>query len=326
MNQTNNPWNIIKPPTEDVSARRIDHTHPLDLFWGKDGIGHYLFIFEFSGEIDIPVSHIPEITGIQFEIYQNKQSKDCKRLVYLLNDQEDWEIFLAICNDIILSTRKAPNVKSAIQVMINRLKRWQYFLKKRRQDILSEEEIKGLIGELLFLKRYLVPAFGIEQAVRYWQGPEDLPQDYNIGNSAIEIKCRSGATPIVNISSIDQLCSQLEDLFLFVITLGKTAPEGKGAINLPSLIAELREEINLHCPEAIERFNDLVYLTGYIDSERYMDFSYVFTREIMYQVTDTFPRICRKDLHSGIIKLSYSINLDECSPFEKYPDWMQKIK
>lgn len=326
MNQTSNPWNLIQSPIEDVSARRIDHTHPLDLFWGKDGIGRYLFIFEFPGEIDISVNNIPEITGIQFEIYQNKQGKDLKRLVYLLKDKGDWEIFLALCNDIILSTRKANNAKLAIQSMVNRLRRWQDFLKKSRQEILSEEEIKGLIGELLFLIRYLVPSFGIEQAVRYWQGPEGLPQDYNVDNSVIEVKCRSGATPIINISSIEQLCSQLEDLFLFVVTLGKTAPEAESAINLPSLITKLREEINLNCPEAIDRFNDLIYLTGYIDSDRYLDFSYVLSKENMYQVTDAFPRICRKDLHPGIVKLTYSINLDECAPFEKYPDWISLKK
>jgi len=44
----NNPWENINPPSKDVSARRVDHTHNLDLFWGRDHLGHYLFIYEFS--------------------------------------------------------------------------------------------------------------------------------------------------------------------------------------------------------------------------------------------------------------------------------------
>lgn len=321
-NQTSNPWDKIQSPQKDVNVRRIDHTHPLDLFWGKDGIGHYLFVFEFPVDVDISISNIPELAGIQFEIYQDQQNSNIKRLVFLLKDSDDWELFLALCNDIVHSTRKVSGAKSAVRPIFDRLSRWQEFLKKNRHELLSEEEIKGLIGELLFLSKHLIPNFGIEQSIRYWQGPEGLPQDFNVGTNVIEVKSRGVSSKTIKISSIDQLCPQSGEIFLYVITLGKITPETKDAICLPALIGQLRQEISTSCPEALDRFNELLYLTGYIDSDRYLEFSYVVSGETMYHVMGAFPRICRQELHPGIVNLSYSINLDECDGFEKYPDWI----
>ena len=35
----NNPWDEITPPSKDLSARRVDHTHPLDLVLGTGSFG-----------------------------------------------------------------------------------------------------------------------------------------------------------------------------------------------------------------------------------------------------------------------------------------------
>ena len=325
MIKINNPWSEIQPPRDDVNVRRVDHTHPLDLFWGKDSLGRYLFVCEFPETVSIVKTSVPEIKGIQIDVFSTHQKPVVKRLVFLLKESEDWEIFLSLCNDIVHTTRIAKDTSWAIQLLIRRLKRWQDFLKRSRKDILSEDEIKGLIGELIFLQYHLTPSFGLEQAVRFWHGPEGLPQDYNVNDSAIEVKCQSGgSSPTIHISSVDQLNSQLYELYMFVVTLGKTPPESENAINLPSVIAHLRNKIELNAPTVLERFNDLIYLTGYIDSDRYTDFSYVLSKEIMYLITGEFPRIRRQDIHSGIVKVSYTINLDECTPFVKYPDWMEE--
>ena len=112
----------------------------------------------------------------------------------LLKEDGNWEIFLSLCNDLIQATRQTDDTSSAVKAILRRLTRWQEFLKKSRINVLSEEEIKGLIGELIFIKNHLIPAFGNDQAIKYWQGPEGLPQDFNVNDSAIEVKCQNGAT------------------------------------------------------------------------------------------------------------------------------------
>lgn len=319
----NNPWEIIKPPIKDVSARRVDHTHALDLFWARDHIGRYLFIYEFSSEDNLPKINLPDLVGIQ-TVYAPANDNIAKnRLVLLLKERSNWEIFLSLCNDLVQATRQAKNPSSAVQVILRRLTRWQEFLKKNRADILNEESIKGLIGELLFIKNHLLVAFGADQAIKFWQGPEGLPQDFNVNNSAIEVKCQSGATsPSVKITSMHQLCPQLPEMYLYVVTLGKTSPETDGVINLPGLVSYIKEFLQSNASGQLERFNDLLYLVGYVDSDRYLDFSYIFTDEKMFQVKGDFPRICQKDIHRGIVNLTYNINLAECDPFENRPQWM----
>jgi hypothetical protein len=180
-----------------------------------------------------------------------------------------------------------------------------------------------LIGELLFIRNYLIPVFGAGQAIQFWQGPEGLPQDFNVNNSAIEVKCQSGASsPYVRITSADQLCPQLPEMYLFVITLGKTTPETEGAINLPGLVAHIRDILQSNASSQIERFNDLLYMIGYIDSEQYLDFSYILADEKKFEVIEGFPRICANDIHHGVVKLSYNISLSECEPFEGQPGWI----
>ena len=320
----NNPWDEINPPSKDVSARRIDHKHPLDLFWARDHLGRYLFIFEFPPEDGLPRMNLPDLVGIQTAYVPTEVQKGSNRLVLLLNEQSNWELFLSLCNDLVQATQLANNSKAAINAILMRLERWQEFLKKNRKGILSEEKILGLIGELLFINNHLIPAFGAGQSIKFWQGPEGLPQDFNVNQSAIEVKCQSGATaPYVKISSADQLCPQLPEMYLFVVTLGKAAPETTDAIDPPKLISQIRNALKSEGSIQIERFNDLLYAIGYIDSNLYLNYSYILTGEKMFRVSDGFPKICAKDLDPGITNVSYSISLSECANFENQPDWMR---
>jgi len=322
----NNPWNNINSPSKDISARRVDHTHTLDLFWARDHLGRYLFIYEFMPEESIPKINLPDLAGMQTAHLPADGSDGKNRLVLLLKEQSNWELFFSLCSDLVQATRQAKSSSLAVQTILRRLARWHDFLKKNPNELLTEEAIKGLIGELLFIKSYLIPVFGPGQAVQFWQGPEGMPQDFNVNKSAIEVKCQSGASsPYVKITSTDQLCPQLPEMYLFVLTLGKTTPETEGAINLPGLIANIRDSLQANTSSQIERFNDLLHMVGYVDAEQYLDFSYILAGEKMFNVMEGFPRICTNDIPQGIIKISYDISLSACEPFVGQPDWIGKI-
>jgi hypothetical protein len=320
----NNPWKEIKTPAQDVLSRRADYTHPLELFWGRDSYGRFLFIYEFTDREGLP-KKLPELNGIEVRLFtpEKHHTKKCM-LLLVLKDKKDWEIFLSLCTDIITATREFEKDLKATKVILRRLSRWQEFLKKARSDLLPENIIKGLIGELLFISRHLSSPFGMDQAIQFWQGPEDLPQDFNIENCAVEVKCQLGATaPHVHISSADQLCSQLPEMYLYVVTLGKADADTEMVINLPLLINQIREELESGDPSAIERFNNLLYQTGYIDSDGYIQFSYILVNEKMFTVRQGFPRICPDELSAGIIRLGYDIGLLECEEFSATPEWME---
>ena len=172
----NNPWNDINSPSSDVNARRVDHRHPLDLFWAKDYLGHYLFIFEFPADNRQHKVTLPDLVGIQ-AIYMSAASQaDKNRMVLILNEQTDWEIFLSLCKDLIESTQIVENTSAAVQAVLNRLDRWQEFLKKNRSGILPEEKIMGLIGELLFIVDHLILPSGPDRQYSFGRAPRDCPK------------------------------------------------------------------------------------------------------------------------------------------------------
>jgi hypothetical protein len=320
----NNPWEKVSIPAHDVFSRRVDPIHPLDLFWARDSYERFLFIYEFVSSESLP-DKFPLLNGIEVRLLTPEQHHGSNyMLLLILKDKKDWQIFSSLCNDIIASTREVEKNNQATGIILRRLKRWQEFLQKSRSELLSEKEIKGLIGELFFIVKHVSPAFGIGQAVQFWQGAENMPQDFNIENCAVEVKCQLGTTAqSVHISSVEQLCTQLSKMYLYVVTLGKTDAEAENVLNLPNLISRIRRELETAAPSSQERFNNLIYQTGYVDLEEYYEYSYLLSAEQMFSVEPGFPRICPSDLLPGIDRLTYDINLLDCEPFTAIPAWMQ---
>lgn len=310
----NNPWDSIIPPSRDVSALRADADHPLDLYWARDHIGRYLFVYEYDGNNTLEESVTPDLVGI--ETLSVAVHSERARLVLILKDKADWELFFSICNDLLNTTRLIKNYQGAVDAILRRLYRWQDFLKKNHSSILPEEKIKGLIGELIFLRNHLIPKYGVTDSVKFWCGPEGAPQDFNVHDSAVEVKCQTGATlPCVKISSPEQLSPQLPRAYLYVVTLGKSTQDNSDAFNLPSLIEDVRHELQQGSAQAVERFFDLLCDADYYHSEKYLEYNYLLLDEQVYDVRDGFPRVCPEDLAAGIVKLTYSLSLAECEPF-----------
>ncbi len=310
-----NPWEPIIAPTRDVSASRIDSEHPLDLFWAKDHKGRYLLVYEYPSNSNVIIKNPPSLEGI--ETIANRSSEEISRLILILKEKDNWELFYSLCQDLLRATETSKTPETASGVILTRLRRWQKFLKNKRLDILPEEKIKGLIGELLFIRNQLIPKYGSTDAIKFWQGPEGSPQDFNINQIAVEVKCQMGGSiPSIKISSADQLYSQLPDLFLYVVTMGKSDLENSESVNLNQLVGQLDTLLNRESSPSINRFEDLLIEAGYIYNEKYNDFNYVISASQVFKVLDNFPRIIPSDIKPGITKINYSICLADCAPFE----------
>ncbi|WP_157823197.1 PD-(D/E)XK motif protein [Psychromonas sp. MB-3u-54] len=316
----NNPWENITTPKSDLSARRIDHKHPLNLYWAKDRLGRYLFVCELTNECKLP-QNFPSLLGIDVTVIV-----DTQQLVLSLKSPSDWELFLALCSDVISATR--PLKPSAVvPVVFRRIERWREFLKQDRDKILPERIIKGLIGELVYLQQHIAAKYGTAQAIDFWTGPEGSPQDFNIQNAAVEVKCQIGtSSPKVKISSAEQLCGQLEELYLFVVTLGKIEPEAKDALSLPSLIELIKSNLEMSGnTQQLEKFQDALLNIGYVYSERYLSYSYIVASKRFYEVAEQFPRLPLSNIPNGVGNVTYDLALINCEPFLIDEPWVSKL-
>lgn len=321
MKQISNPWERFLRPERDLHALRIDPAHPLDFFWAINHDRLYMFVFEYDANDSDPTS-LPDLKGIRIGITSSEDEVSRNRLMLTLADSTSWELFLALCTDLVESTRTTkPGL--GLRSIITRLTKWQELLRRASSIVLSEEAIKGLLGELMFLKNHLIPLYGSRNAVSFWQGPAGYPQDFAVNCCAIEVKCHEGSrSSKIFISSADQLCSRLPDTYLFVYIVGKSTPENLGSINLLSVVSEIRKEINAAGGEALAAFEGLLDSVGYIDLPVYSEANYVVTDNVMYKIENDFPRICSADLTPGISDVSYRIDLNQCNDFQGRPDWM----
>jgi hypothetical protein len=175
---------------------------------------------------------------------------------------------------------------------------------------------------LLFLKDPLAVVFGYDAAIAAWKGPEDAPQDFAINETAVEVKCQSGGSkPVVRINSADQLSPQLPRGYLVVYTLAGQAADELGTLNLNLLVAGIREDLAGTSAASRERFEDLLYMAGYLTREEYDDYRFCVVSVKSYKLTDGFPRIVNSGLIAGVEFVSYSIRLEACTSFQSKPDW-----
>ena len=93
--------------------------------------------------------------------------------------------------------------------------------KKEKFDGLSEEEIRGLIGELLFIKNFSNKKADFKNNILKWKGCENGLHDFETIKSKIEIKTFS-SEGIIRISYPDQLdINKYKNIFLICYSLHK---------------------------------------------------------------------------------------------------------
>jgi hypothetical protein len=309
MMKSNNPWDLIKEPVSsiDVNAKLADKDNLLEFYWAKDSIGNLLFILHTSSSIIIK-QKIPSLIGIDVSI---GSIENTNQLILTLSEKEDKDIFNSLCLDLLKSTKNINDESLAIKSILKRLEKWQYFLKSGRKAI-DKKQLKGLIGELYLIKKYLLAEYNAKDVLEFWKAPLQSVQDFELSNMTIEVKTKSSVNSIT-ISSYEQLFTQLDYLYLFVVTLTESTKNVTESFNIYDMIDEIRKLIGLDNLLIIENFNNLLMHYGFVELVEYEDLYFTIIFDEFYEVTDEFPKII--DIPDGIEKLNYKINLDTCRKF-----------
>lgn len=297
-------FNIEK---ENKTFRRINESHPLDIFIGYNEKINPTMLISVKGKEKV----IQSSQGIQVNSY--KVANGEIRIAFSLLDKDKETIFYKFCEDIIESTVKVNNQK-AFQFIIARWNKWRFMFKRPSTDLLTENQVVGLIGELLFLENYMFNKYGIEKSLTSWQGPSKNHKDFEIDSTWYEVKTVRLAALTVKISSVEQLDSNLEGN-LEVIVLDKTNEESINAISLNKLVEQIGNKISSF--EAYKVFNNKLAEAGYFYEEDYDKYIYKFIRRNTYLVNNKFPKVKAEDLKEGIVKVSYDILLKDINKFMK---------
>ena len=305
-----NPWNNLKKPinSHSYSAILCDKDSILRFYWAKDFYENKIFLLQLSNNIQ-DIKKVDDILGIKiiFEKINNIQ-----QLSFVLTDIGNDDMFYLICNDLLEKTKHLNDEQKAIDVLLNRLDGWRKFLKSKRK-VLDKRGLIGLIAELYFLKNELFPKFGIKQSLDFWKAPMQEKQDFIVHDTAIEIKTKNTQNKIT-ISSFEQLNSELENLYIYVVTITESSQNILNSINALKYIENIKREIAAQDIESLLEFEKLLLEYGYLNNPEFEQLSFFVGEKSIYKVENDFPKI--SSIQSGIESLTYKINLDSCQKYE----------
>lgn len=192
-------------------------------------------------------------------------------------------------------------------------------LKGGLDERLSNEEQKGLIGELRVLELVLLPRFSACDALEFWRGPEGAPKDFSIGNISIEAKAKRGAAqPYIAVTSENQLDEQgINRLFLAVTYIDEAAPELQNALTLTEYVERITNIAMANDAGSLGYLEGRLGEAGYSSEHDYSDQYWMIGKTRWYHVTGNFPRLSGSSMPDGLRKVTYSLDLSACDDWER---------
>lgn len=314
---SDDPWRAIeRPPSQSsrINARRVTAETPWNLYWGVDSDRNVLLILQHCREVVRP-RRLPTFRGLRLEAQPADSGTD-ERIVIRLTDQEQRDIFLRFCLDVVEATVLAKTEEQAVARFLARAWRWHRLLQGARDSRLGDEEQKGLIGELLVLERHLLPLLGAADAVRSWTGPLGAHQDFEVSRVRVEVKARSPAVHRVLISSEHQLDStEADTLFLYVTEVAISAENANDAVTVTTVASRVRAQLTGQDMAAVELFETRLDAVGFAWTDDYSDKPWLVGSESVYEVRDGFPRITAAGVPPGASDVHYAVSLPDCETF-----------
>ncbi len=290
------------------SWKRVGEDHPVNLYYGKDSKGRNAI--EFSGQFTI---NRKIHSSVVIEITHYKYPNGAKSIVFSLIDNKLLRPFCDFLNSIIETTSKCCLSNQDAYHAVCEV----YFIMQKmfrtNTDILSEAEIKGLIGELLFLRDSLFTKVSQSIAIGAWSGAEKTRKDFALEHKWYEVKTIDCGKDTVHISSIEQLDSPIEGS-LVIFQVERMAEEYDG-LTLNELVTQILSLI----PSVNDKdiFASKLQDAHYSYNTKYDEYVYELRAVDEYVVSAEFPRITRSRIPSAIAKASFDLILSDILPYKK---------
>lgn len=250
-----------------------------------------------------------QVTTRELNVHGQKPSR---YIDLLCLDIAGYSGFDLIGSEII--TEIAKGNRSPSEIVHQVLSKWRRFWGQIPQDLLSRNEVTGLVAELRFLAMRMIPEVGPAEAVRRWRGPFGSRHDFEWPGESVEVKATTSSRGrIFHINGIDQLeYPENGKLFFFGVRLRE---EGGAETTLPSIV-EICRNLVLYDEDALDKFESALVQVGYspLHNDEYEKIRFRIIEEILFEVTDEFPRIgvsnFTNGIPAGIERVEYEINLN----------------
>lgn len=299
----------------------INPSNPV-MFAGVDASSHYRQLYIDLGHEpweNEQIKSLPKWRGMSVKMERYEKLFMIKEHYFLVIRQEDEhssEIFDAVLQNLVdhLVTERELSLYSSVYKVLDR---WRNFFQRGGFKKLTEEQQRGLFGELWFIKEWLdhhpgQPPLIIDQ----WEGPTKGRIDFKGSRCGLEIKTAiDKLSKSIKISNENQLklSEAVDSIYLYVCFLEQSKTHGK---SLQELALEVRSDLAERSERIALKYNDMMTDLGFREEE-YTETLYFVEKIEVYEAREEFPRLTRDDLPKGISHVSYNIDLTHCIEFKR---------
>lgn len=288
--------------------QRVDSSHPIPWYIGLDGRNRYsLFV--------ITKTQPKNINSIKLmSVFVGERKDGNFGITFSLVDKTNLDLFIHFCDDMIEYTRYIVKLDNSVDFICNRYSQWQKAFIKTEGKLLSYEQIKGLIGELCFLKMKMMPLYGPEKAVESWSGIESTDQDFACNGTWYEVKSTVSGSSSIKISSVEQLDVSNEG-HLVVVSLDRTSEADTSKLTLNSMVELVIEAIPSRVCQDNLKNRLLAY--GYYFDKAYDKYGFKYNGMVAYKVDSEFPCLRKKDIPASVQNAKYELSLAAIDSFKE---------
>ena len=257
---------------------------------------------------------VPDSRGLNVRVVRNEAGSDETEVVLALTDSQHRDLFDLLVRDLVGAAEQARDEREGLIRFLARLSDWQQLFRRLGPRGLTREAQQGLWGELWAMKEVVAPVAGMRGAVDGWRGPMGTDQDFQLGDTCVEVKTSTAASlDRLSISGERQL--EVPDnvvLILLGLSLDGRARHGE---TLPEMVESVRHTASESgCLHLVDLRLDLC---GYEnnDANLYSDIGYTVRSLHPFRVEEGFPRIMSGDLKTGISDVRYLVSTASCGAF-----------
>lgn len=285
----------------------VDASHPLKMYLSVSEDENKQFIIRTPREM----KKIKSSSSIK--VVNGSRGTQNYLIIELLNPLLTSE-FVFLCLDLVERSRTADTEMEALSVLIDSFSKWQQLFEATGRDLLSVREIRGLIGELLFMDSELEGGKAEEDVIAAWKTHRDAARDFVYDDSWYEIKSSSSSSDYVTISSIEQL-EHDKDGELVIYFLDRKQDSGPETITLTGIIGQI--ENRLTTASVLAEFRKKLLTKGYTLHKEYDEIRFENARRNRYVVDDDFPKLHRDKLPDQILNAKYNLSISGIA------DWLK---
>ncbi|AFZ92736.1 PD-(D/E)XK motif protein [Bacillus velezensis] len=311
----------IHPVQPSPFKLRLVLVDPVAVFAGINPISEQRILFITAGKKSWEKEQIislPKWKGmtISFDFHSKIGPFENEYVVAISQEKGyDTDVFVSVLQNVLETITLKAETEELYPLLYRTLDKWKAFFSKGGFKKLTEEQQKGLFGELYYIKKWIEKNPGIPPTlINCWEGPLTGRLDFNMLHHCIEIKTVTEKIgKKVKISNEKQLTltEAVQSIYLYVCFIENSRTHGTSLDSMVNIIRDLIESMS---QEILLVFNELLIKAGYRDGE-YAENLFAINSVEVYDANEKFPRILPESLHSAVSHVSYSIDLKACEEF-----------